>query len=99
MQAMSKNTTYQGQSFFDKVIECTGSIENVFAMALLNGISITDDLPIEQYLAVSEKTNNVIVSFFDENNKPATAITAIQIEEIESVGIGKMIIATDFIVR
>lgn len=93
---MSK--VYQGQSFLDKVIECTGGVENIFEMALLNGISITDDLFIGQVLKPSLITNKLIFGLFGELNRPATMITQSQIEEIENGGIGAMIIGTDFIV-
>jgi hypothetical protein len=95
---MSKNKVYNSQSFFDKVIECTGSIENAFAMVLLNGISVTDDILIGQQLKTTPITNNAIVDFFGDLNRPATMITIAQIEEIENIGIGKMIIGTNFIV-
>jgi hypothetical protein len=98
MQVMSKNKVYNSQSFFDKVIECTGSIENAFKMALLNGISVTDDIVIGQQLKIPPVTNKVIVEFFGDLNRPATMITQSQIEEIENIGIGKMIIGTNFIV-
>lgn len=97
MQGMSK--IYQGQSFLDKVIECTGSIENAFEMALLNGISVTDDVVIGQELKPSTITNNLIFGFFGNLNRPATMITNEQIAAIENSGIGAMIIGTDFIVR
>lgn len=96
---MSKNIVYQGQCFLDKVNECTGSIENAFIMALLNGISVTEDVFISQELKVSPVTNKVIVELFGEFNRPATTVTAIQVELIENLGIGKMAIGSTFIVR
>jgi hypothetical protein len=95
---MSNAKVYQGQSFLDKVLENTGSIENSFAMALLNGISVTDDVVIGQELKVTSVTSKSIVSIFNENKRPATAITIEQMQEIESKGIGYMRIGSTFIV-
>jgi hypothetical protein len=97
---MSNTIAYQGQSFIDKVLENTGSIENVFQMALLNDISITDDLSIGMELKISEATNKRIVELFGEFNRPATALTNQNYELIvPDDGIGAMIIENTFIVR
>lgn len=69
---MSKKIVYSGQSFLDKVLECTGSIDNAVQMALLNRISITDDMIVGSELQTAGITNLAIVAFFNENNKPAT---------------------------
>jgi hypothetical protein len=37
-----ESKVYQGQSFLDKVIEMTGSVDNAFGMAIENNVSITD---------------------------------------------------------
>jgi hypothetical protein len=95
---MSKNIVYQGQSFLDKVLETTGSIENAFEMALLNGLSITEDVAIGVNLKSSEVNKPNTASFFNEFNKPATALTQEQLKEIENKGIGHMRIETTFIV-
>lgn len=97
-RVMSKKV-YQGQSFFDKVIENTGSIDNAFEMALLNGMSITDDVVIGQELKIGVLINKSVVSFFGEMNRPATQVSEYQKELIESLGIGKMAIGSTFIVR
>lgn len=87
----------QGQSFFDKVIEQTGNIENVFEMALINGKSITADLIIGESLKTSGKINNSIVELFGENNKPATALNNDLLESIVNPGgIGFMKIQSTF---
>ena len=89
----------QGQSFLDKVLEQTGSIENAFEMALANDSSITDLLVIGDVLKPAGKIKSVIVSLFGENNEPATALTASYIAENENFGIGKMAIGSTFIIR
>lgn len=72
---MSNKIIYSGQSFLDKVIELTGSIENAFEMALLNKIMITDDVKIGNELQQSKITNRAIVDYFNSNNRPATSIS------------------------
>jgi hypothetical protein len=95
---MSNKIVYQGQSFLDKVIEHTGSIENAFASALLNSTSVTDDVVIGMDLTMSAVTKKAVVGLFNENNRPATGMSLSQIEEIENIGIGSMIIGNNFIV-
>ena len=87
---------HQGQSFLDKVIEQTGDIENTFDMALLNNASITDDLVVGAYVKVSTVTKKSVVDFYNEYNRPATALTNEQQQEVQSLGIGSMIIEQNF---
>lgn len=90
----------QGQSFCDLVIQGTGDIENLFATALLNGLSITDNLIIGQEIKFTGKENKSILDLWSENNLPATAITDQDLDVIVSYdGIGVMIIEENFIVR
>lgn len=89
---------YQGQSFIDKVIESTGSIENVFAMALENNVSITDSFEIGTKLIYTGPTIKSIASVFNKKI-PATAINQDQqIVLLPELGIGTMTIGTTFIV-
>jgi len=97
MQAMN-STVFNGQSLLDKAIETTGDIENAFDMAILNGISMSQDLPIGIELKVATITNKTIVSFFTDFNRPATAISTLDKQQIESLGIDYMIIEQNFIV-
>jgi hypothetical protein len=69
---MSKAVVYQGQSFLDKIVECTGDIDNAFEMMLLNSISITEELHLGRVLKKSKITDYEIVACFTEMNKPAT---------------------------
>lgn len=92
------NKVYAGQSFLDKVIEITGSVENAFSMAILNGVSITDPVVVGTELNASIVTVKGIVVLF-EYNRPATAITNQNHELIVAdEGIGAMIIENTFIV-
>lgn len=72
MHVMSKETLYANQTFINKVVECTGDIENAFAMSILNGLSLTDEILIGTELIKSEVTNKTVVSYFTEDNRPAT---------------------------
>ncbi|EGV44441.1 hypothetical protein BZARG_794 [Bizionia argentinensis JUB59] len=92
------NIVKQGQSFFDKVTQLTGSIENVLKESILNGVSITDDLPIGYAVQVTEITNRRVVGYFNPFNEPATALAADKRKEIDSLGIGAMVIQDTFIV-
>ena len=88
----------QGQCFLDKVTQLTGSFENALPMALLNGRSITDDVPIGLEIANSNITNKRVVVFYNAFNEPATMISHSQNVVTESFGIGTMSIDNTFIV-
>jgi hypothetical protein len=90
----------QGQSFSDLVIQGTGNIENSFAMAVLNGLSITDSLFIGQEIVPAGNENKFMLSQWNEYNLPATATTSENQELlIRNDGIGIMAIGNTFIVR
>jgi len=90
----------QGQSFFDLVIQGTGNIENAFAMSVLNGISITDEMVIDQEIIPEGKQEPSIVELWSENNLPATALTDENTDLIlPAQGIGAMIIENTFIIK
>lgn len=94
-----ESKVYQGQSFIDKVLETTGSTENAFEMALLNGFSLTDTVTIGQELQASGATRKGIVKIFNAQNRPASAIRTIAGEAVEQDGIGYMAIGNNFIVK
>lgn len=94
-----ESKVYQGQNLSDKAVEMTGSIENVFALALENNVSITDPLAIDTLLKYSGAVTKSIASLFDDKNRCATAITQQNHELIVAdEGIGAMIIESTFIV-
>jgi hypothetical protein len=67
---------------------------------LLNDVSITDPLFIDQELLPSGKPDLSIIESWSENNLPATAISNENHELIiPDDGIGAMIIEDTFIVR
>lgn len=95
-----ESKVHQGQSFLDKVIEMTGSVDNAFAMALENNVSITDTLAIGTILTYSGAVTKSISSLFNDNNRCASAITKQNHELIVAdEGIGAMVIEDSFIVR
>jgi hypothetical protein len=72
---MNKTTTaQQGQSFLDIVLQSTGNLEDMFEMAMINDIAITDDLEIGETIQITTITNKYIVSQWQEGKEPATAI-------------------------
>lgn len=94
------NKVYAGQSFLDKVVENTGSVDNAVEVSVLNGVSITDAVVVGSELKMNEVTDKGIVSLFNEFNRPATAINNKNHELIVADdGIGAMIIEDTFIVR
>jgi hypothetical protein len=74
---MSKEVAYSGQSFLDKIVECTGDIENAWDMTFLNARILTDKLEIGKALKKSEITDYDVVAFFTEKNRPATFIARV----------------------
>lgn len=68
----NRNTVHSQQSFFNKVVECTGDIENAFEMMVLNkSKSFTDTIEVGKVLKSSAVTDFDVVDFFTDR-KPAT---------------------------
>lgn len=88
------------QSLFDIALQHTGSLENAFALALANGLSLTDDLAVGNWLMADSqelKVNKDILNYYTAKNiQPATAITA-AVERPR--GISYWAIGIDFIVQ
>ncbi|WP_282333238.1 hypothetical protein [Pinibacter soli] len=84
-----------GQTLIDLAIQASGSLEALFDIALLNGISITDELTIGQIYKLTEVVDDSVV-----NNlyplKPASALFDIS---DQSEGIDYWAIEKDFIVN
>lgn len=96
---MNSGIYYQGQSLFDKTIETTGDIEQSFALALLNGASVTDEFAIEQEIVfLTAPKRKSVVALFHSKNRPASDLVAQDRDIIVRGGIGKMIIESTFIV-
>ena len=83
---MNKKIVYSGQSFLDKVLECTGDVTNAVAMAVQNGINITDDLVVGSEVKLSSITKKTVVDFFTEDNRPATKYVQMANDESDNYG-------------
>lgn len=86
----------QGQSFVNKVLEQTGGMDALMKMALLNGRSITDDVPMGLVLTTDRIENPTVINILKER-QPANA-QAFVLEIPTYTGIGLMEIANNFIV-
>jgi hypothetical protein len=94
-----QKTVLHNQSVFDVTLQHTGSFKGLFALALLNGLSITEDLDAGRVLEVPAVDNAELLNFYLIRNAiPATAINTFSITP-EADGIGSMIIETNFIVQ
>ena len=89
------NKVQQGQSFLDMVFQQTGSFEQALNMAILQGISITDDLQIGESLKITAVTDPDMVNVLQKRN-PATALRTVSGDSEKLEGIGYWIINYDF---
>lgn len=70
---MTSFKTSERQSFFDVAIQKLGSCEAAFALALENGLSLTDELTPGTSLELPAKRNNKVADYFRKLNvAPAT---------------------------
>lgn len=86
------------QSLLDLAVQHTGAVENTFAMAVANGLSLTDDLPAGAEIQLPDNVNkdsDVLNYYTAKRLQPATAvILPSEAERLE--GIGYWVIQTDF---
>lgn len=86
------------QSLLDIAIQHTGAVENTFAIAVANGLSLTDDLPAGAEIKIPDsanKDNDVLNYYTTKSLQPATAVIMLP-EEERLEGIGYWVIQTDF---
>lgn len=70
---MTTVTVLDRQSIFDIAIQHCGAAEAAYDIALLNGISITDELPVNSLIQKPDVIDKTIVDFYLQNNIiPAT---------------------------
>ena len=70
--------TQNNQSLLDVAIWHDGTVDNAFDWAVANGLSLTDDLQVEQVLAqpIGVMINKEVADFFIyKKHIPATALT------------------------
>ena len=86
------------QSLLDIAIQHTGAVENTFALAVVNGLSLTDDLPAGAEIKLPDSVNkdsDVLNYYTAKRLQPATAV--IMLSEAERLeAIGYWVIQTDF---
>ncbi len=86
------------QSLLDLAVQHTGAVENTFALAVVNGLSLTDDLPAGTEIKLPDSVNkdsDVLNYYTAKRLQPATAVIILsETERLE--GIGYWVIQTDF---
>lgn len=91
-------TILHNQSLLDIAIQHTGAVENTFALAVANGLSLTDDLPAGAEIKLPDsvnKDNDVLNYYTARRLQPATAVILLS-EEERLEGIGYWAISVDF---
>lgn len=92
----------ENQSLLDIAVQEDGSVLTAFEWALINGLSITDDLAPGQKLLVPNpifRNADVADYFKGKNQMVATGISAADLAAINpELGIGTMTIGSTFIV-
>ena len=91
-------TILHNQSLLDIAIQHTGAVENTFALAVANGLSLTDDLPAGAEIKLPDsvnKDNDVLNYYTARRLQPATAVILLSDEE-RLEGIGYWAISVDF---
>ena len=86
------------QSLLDIAIQHTGAVESVFAIAVANGLSLTDDLPAGAEIKLPDSVNkdsDVLNYYSAKRLQPATAVIMLP-EEERLEGIGYWAISVDF---
>ena len=86
------------QSLLDIAIQHTGAVESVFAIAVANGLSLTDDLPAGAEIQLPDSVNkdsDVLNYYSAKRLQPATAVIMLP-EEERLEGIGYWVIQIDF---
>jgi hypothetical protein len=91
-----------GQSLFDISIQSTGNVNNTYAIALINGKSLTDNLTIGELIMIPvglEVAKRELKYLDNLDILPATGITINEESVlIPKLGIGTMVIGSTFIV-
>ena len=86
------------QSLLDIAVQHTGAVESVFAIAVANGLSLTDDLPAGTEIKLPDSVNkdsDVLNYYSAKRLQPATAVILLP-EEERLKGIGYWAISVDF---
>ncbi|WP_268846731.1 hypothetical protein [Flavobacterium aestivum] len=94
---MTQLQTHNNQSWFDISVWIYGTIDYALTLALQNNSSLTIDVPAGTFIDVPDLPKNarILVAL---KNIPATSVS-INETVYPTVGIGSMIIETNFTVR
>ncbi|HCM34128.1 hypothetical protein [Chryseobacterium sp.] len=92
------NKKQQGQNFLDLIIQQSGSFDEVINAAVLNDMSLTDNIAIGTEIKNKNIQDEDNVNLFNQNNKPATALRNTDEDLSSQDGIGYWIIEETFIV-
>ena len=88
------------QSLIDIAIQCCGSAEAAYDIALLNNISITDELTAGRELNIPTAVNASVVSYYTQKGiKPATGITTEAENALIGEGIEYWALEYDFVIN
>ena len=90
------------QTWFDIALQYTGSTSNAYDIAKANSKSLTDDVVGGQIIVIPANLllqNKEIYYFTTKKIAPSTAISNSEVNDIEVLGIGSMIIEISFIVQ
>lgn len=93
--------TRNGQNLLDIAIQATGEATTALAIALANGICLTDDLEVDQEIDVPGEIigdENIKLYYRERGYKPATAVTPSDESTAPFEGIEYWGIEYDFIV-
>lgn len=90
------------QSLLDLAIQHTGAVENAFAIAVANGLSITDELEAGENIGLTAydiQQNKDILSYYTAKKlQPATGLSSQQLSNDKPQGIDYWAIQMDFVV-
>jgi hypothetical protein len=93
-------TVLEGQSLFDIAVQACGSVEAVLDVASLNGMAITDILTPGSALSAPDSLNLSISEYYRLNKlRPATDITAENMDKLRNEGIDYWALEVDFVVQ
>lgn len=82
----------------DMAVQHTGDATGLFAMAKLNGISMTEELAIGTYIEIPDAVNEEIKQWFIDNGDIVATDNPEPGEPARLEGIGYWIIGQDFVV-
>ncbi|ENG5660632.1 hypothetical protein ABUT75_002192 [Flavobacterium psychrophilum] len=95
---MNDYKVYENQTLYDVCAHVYGHIDAIMEISIINGISPTDVLVTGQTIKLIDIKPNTLVKKALENRNiiPACELTNLQKQQLETTGIGIMIIENTF---